>query len=573
MTNDLKITCPKCKETFDAADAFNAHYKNTQIENDKRIKEVKKIATEDAEKKYKSQVENQKHEIEKAKIDAVKNAEEEASKKYKTQLANNQKEIEKAKIDAVKNAEEEASKKYKTQLANNQKEIEKAKKDAFLTAKQESDQKYKLQLENAEKEKKALEQKNKQDLEKQLKSLREQESLKAKEAAEKENRKIIEDLKEQKEKNTKAEQINARRITELNQRIQDLTNQRNVELQGEVQEERIQDFLRKAFPDDHVDEIKKGAKGGDCILTINDREKKNIAKIYFESKDTKAFQEKWVDKLLNDMKDKGIANGIMIVSKSALPPDFNELGGYVERYGNTITIIPMVLPIIHAIVSKIRSILISKSGENNNHQVPLLMKKAWENLQSPNFILPVKSMLAQVNAMEILFKKENESIQRFSANKERNIKAIYDNIVTMINSFYINVGDIFPQDLLSNDSDLLDDDLTPKKIEKKSEVNYQNTEEVKITHSDFSDEFMNLLKTNIHKEWSLSIRTFSALKDLDIIYIGDLITYTETDLLRARNFGQKSLDEIKDCMNQCSLNFGTVLKDWEIIRSELNEDK
>ena len=78
-----------------------------------------------------------------------------------------------------------------------------------------------------------------------------------------------------------------------------------------------------------------------------------------------------------------------------------------------------------------------------------------------------------------------------------------------------------------------------------------------------------IFKTNIHKEWFLSIRTISALKDLGIIYIGDLITYTETDLLRARNFGQKSLDEIKDCMNQCSLNFGTVLKDWEIIRSEL----
>ena len=38
MTNDLKITCPKCKESFDAADAFNAHYKNTQIETEKRIK-------------------------------------------------------------------------------------------------------------------------------------------------------------------------------------------------------------------------------------------------------------------------------------------------------------------------------------------------------------------------------------------------------------------------------------------------------------------------------------------------------------------------------------------------------
>ena len=64
-------------------------------------------------------------------------------------------------------------------------------------------------------------------------------------------------------------------------------------------------------------------------------------------------------------------------------------------------------------------------------------------------------------------------------------------------------------------------------------------------------------------------KNFLSTKDLDIIYIGDLITYTETDLLRARNFGQKSLDEIKDCMNQYSLNFETVIKDWDIIRSKL----
>ena len=86
MTNDLKITCPKCKETFDAADAFNAHYKNTQIENDKRIKEVQKIAAEEAEKKFKSQIENQKLESEKFKQEAQKKATEEAEKKFKSQI-------------------------------------------------------------------------------------------------------------------------------------------------------------------------------------------------------------------------------------------------------------------------------------------------------------------------------------------------------------------------------------------------------------------------------------------------------------------------------------------------------
>jgi len=506
MNSSLTITCPKCKATFDAGDAFNEHFKNAQIENDKKIKEAKRIVTEEVEKKYKVQAENQKKE-------------------------------------ALEIASKEVEEKYKLRFQNQDAEIEKIKKD--------------------------IETKARNDLENKMQLIKEEAFLKAKEKVEKENREIIDNLKEDREKNIKAEQINARRIAEMNQKIQDLTTQRNVELQGEAQEERIQDYLRKVFPEDDVEEIKKGARGGDCILTINYKGKKNIAKIYFESKDTKVFQEKWVDKLLNDMKDKGIANGIIIVSKSALPPDFDELGGYVERYGNTITIIPLVFPIIHAIVSKIRSILIFKSRENNNHQVPQLMQKAWDNLKSPNFILPVKSMLSQINAMETLLKKDKESFQRSSAHKDRTIKEINDNIVAMINSFYTNVGDIFPQDLLSNDSDFLEENLAPKKIEKKSEVHRQDIEEAKITHSDFSDEFMNLLKTNIHKEWSLSIRTFSALKDLDIIYIGDLITYTENDLLRARNFGQKSLDEIKDCMNQYSLSFETVIKDWEIIRSEL----
>ena len=38
MNNNLKITCPKCKATFDAGDAFNAHFENAQIENEKSLK-------------------------------------------------------------------------------------------------------------------------------------------------------------------------------------------------------------------------------------------------------------------------------------------------------------------------------------------------------------------------------------------------------------------------------------------------------------------------------------------------------------------------------------------------------
>ena len=53
-----------------------------------------------------------------------------------------------------------------------------------------------------------------------------------------------------------------------------------------------------------IDEIKKGAKGADCIQTINHKGQNNLAQIYFESKDHKTFKEEWVAKLLGDMKEK-----------------------------------------------------------------------------------------------------------------------------------------------------------------------------------------------------------------------------------------------------------------------------
>ena len=183
------------------------------------------------------------------------------------------------------------------------------------------------------------------------------------------------------EKSKKSEEILKKRVDERTQEISQIMQNRKVELQGEIQEERLQDFLRRKFPEDTIEEIKKGAKGGDCILSINYKNKKAIAKIYFESKDTKNFNEAWVDKLLSDMKDKGIANGIIVVSKSALPTDFDETSSFVQRHSNSIKIIPMELDIIHAVVDGIRSILILKSRENNDHEIPDLMKKCWINLK------------------------------------------------------------------------------------------------------------------------------------------------------------------------------------------------
>ena len=59
---------------------------------------------------------------------------------------------------------------------------------------------------------------------------------------------------------------------------------------------------------------------------------------------------------------------------------------------------------------------------------------------------------------------------------------------------------------------------------------------------------------------------------MDITYVGDLISYDKNDLLKARNFGNKSLEELTDYMGLYSLNFDTKIKDWNLIRLQLDEN-
>ena len=89
------------------------------------------------------------------------------------------------------------------------------------------------------------------------------------------------------------------------------------------------------------------------------------------------------------------------------------------------------------------------------------------------------------------------------------------------------------------------------------------------------------LKINILKEWFLSVRTVNCLKALDIEFIGDLIQWTELDLLHSRNFGRKSLIEIQKYLEKNSLNLGSYdlinVNVWDrerlILKNDINKNE
>jgi hypothetical protein len=408
MSNNFEITCPKCKASFNAEEAFKEHF---EIE---KKKEIVRIKNEEA-KKYENKIE-----------------------KYEEEKLKKDKEFEKLKSEETKKAQLEADKKVKVYLEQLEKEKLKTQKEAEKQAKEKAEQDKELFIKTF---KENEEQKIRNDIE-----------LKSKQEASSKD-KIIQELKDQFEKINKERSIENDRNKKQIQELVSLNAKTKSEIKGEVQEELIQDYLKKRFPEDNIEEVKKGARGPDCILTINYKGKKNIGKIYIESKDTKIWNEEWVSKLFNDMQTQGASNGIII--STSVPKDFDEKSGFVNREGNTITIIKMDYGIIHVTVSLIKSVLIMKERNANSQNLPEEVKKVWENVKSPNFQMPIRSIVIQIREFQKIFKKESKDFHNSTSNKERTLKQLENDLVRMITSFTKTAGEIFPQDLLEHTDDNL----------------------------------------------------------------------------------------------------------------------
>lgn len=97
-----------------------------------------------------------------------------------------------------------------------------------------------------------------------------------------------------------------------------------MQLQGEVQELAIEEWLAAAFPLDTIEEVKKGARGADCVQVVNTRTRQNCGKIYYESKRTKGFQEGWIEKFKTDIRERGADMGVLVTE--SMPADMEWMG-------------------------------------------------------------------------------------------------------------------------------------------------------------------------------------------------------------------------------------------------------
>jgi hypothetical protein len=103
------------------------------------------------------------------------------------------------------------------------------------------------------------------------------------------------------------------------------------QLQGEVLELAIEENIRRAFPLDVIEEVKKGQRGGDMLQQVMTRTGQAAGTILWETKRAKDWGAQWTLKLKEDMRACNAVVGILVTMPGALPRDW-PAGAYFALY-------------------------------------------------------------------------------------------------------------------------------------------------------------------------------------------------------------------------------------------------
>jgi len=174
--------------------------------------------------------------------------------------------------------------------------------------------------------------------------------------------------------------------------------------------------------------------------------------------------------------------------------------------------------------------------ENGKGYVPAVQNRPEE---SPIGLIPVDAVFSPVR--KVTYKVDNSRVGQVTDHDKLNLEVTTSGVVT-------------PEDAVALAARILQDQLGL----------FINFDEPQAAQAEDLEEELPFNKNLLRKvdELELSVRSANCLKNDNIIYIGDLVQKSETDMLRTPNFGRKSLNEIKEVLGQMSLHLGMEIPNW-----------
>lgn len=248
---------------------------------------------------------------------------------------------------------------------------------------------------------------------------------------------LSERLKDEKEKIHKlVDEQNELKLKEKDKQLEDQkklieemkrkAEQGSMQMQGEVQELAIEEWLMAQYPFDAIEEIKKGQRGGDCIQTVHTREMQNCGTIYYESKRTKDFQPSWIEKFKADMRDRGADIGVLVTN--TMPKDMDRMGLLDGVWVCTFDEFKGLSMVLRENVIRMARALLSE--ENKTDKMTML----YSFLTSNEFKMQIEAIVEGFSQMQADLDSERRAMQRIWKQREKQINKVLENTTGMYGS-------------------------------------------------------------------------------------------------------------------------------------------
>jgi len=402
MQNNTQISCPNCGESIDVQDIL-AH----QLEDEIKKKYQEQLAKGKKENDSKL-LELQKLQEDQAAVLAKDKAAFEEKKKQENRIFQErlEKQVKEEKIRIESEVKAKLTDENSEQLKALTQELnEKSEKVKELN-------RSKAEIEKLKREKGELKEAAEADAQKRLNETLLTEKDKIRKSEEERNELRFKEMQKQLE--------DQKKLTEEMKRKQE---QGSMQLQGEVQELAIEEWLAAQFPLDTIDEIKKGARGGDCIHIVNTRSVQNCGTIYYESKRTKDFQPTWIEKFKADIRAKGANIGVLVTE--VMPSDMDRMGlkdgiwicNYDEFKGLCAVLRQSIIQLSTAISTQ----------DNKGEKMHML----YDFLTSNTFRMQIEAIVEGFTQMKTDLETEKRSFQRIWKQREKQIDKVTLNTIEM----------------------------------------------------------------------------------------------------------------------------------------------
>jgi len=192
------------------------------------------------------------------------------------------------------------------------------------------------------------------------------------------------------------------------------------QLQGEVLELAIEDGLRRAFPLDVIDEVKKGARGGDIIQRVTSRSGQAAGVMLWESKRAKDWSPAWIGKLKEDMRACGADIGVLVSMTTAVPKEWVEgqlFGLHEDVWVTTWSAALQLAEVLRGGLLDVHKQRLISAGKGEK------MEAVYDYLTSPQFAQKLKAVYGAFQKMrEELESERSVTMQRW-ARREKQLQS------------------------------------------------------------------------------------------------------------------------------------------------------